>query len=136
MAWRQNPTANDRPIGYDPQLIKTFGTSWWNWKAGSTIACMVDVDCGHGEKAHTPEEIAEWDRKVAQCPYVLNVSSKSGKGRHGVVLLENPQPARIRAEHKTNCKRIVAKLCADLGISPKFFCKWGEIQYVFHRDHA
>jgi hypothetical protein len=131
-----SPTPNDRPIGHDPYLIKSFGTSLWDWRNGVTLGCVVDVDCGHGESAHSEEEITEWDAKAAKCPYLLNVTSKGGLGRGGFVILENPQPAKTRAEHKANCKRIVAKLCADFGINPDFFCKRGEIGYIFHRGHA
>ena len=130
------PTGNDRPIPHDPHLIKTWGTSWWDHKASLTVGCMVDVDCGHGAKDHTPEEIAEWDRKASQVSYLLNATSKGGAGRHGVVFLETPVPAKTRGQHKHNCRLIVAQLCADLGISPDFFCSWGRIQYIFDRTHA
>ena len=115
------PKPNDRPIGYDPFLIKLFGTSWWDWRHGLTLGCFVDVDCGHGGSAHSRRKSPSGCEggRVPLPPQREQQKREGTPRRHSV---GDPQPARIRAEHKANCKRIVAKLCGDLGlISPKFF---------------
>ena len=133
----ENPIENDGPIPFTPRLIVTWGTSWWDYHRKLTIGCCVDIDHGHGSKGRTLEEIADWDRRAQQVPYLMNCTSKGGDGRHGVAFLEKPLPADNRAQHKANCRAIVAQLSADIGIDLfEFCCSWGVIQYIFSRTHA
>jgi hypothetical protein len=132
-----NPTDNDGPIPFTPQLIVTWGTSWWDYRNKSTVGCFGDIDFGHGSKGRTREEIANWDQKAQQVSYLMNCTSKGGDGRHGVVFLEKPLPAVNRAQHKANCRAIIAQLSDDIGIDLfEFCCSWGAIQYIFSRTHA
>jgi hypothetical protein len=126
------PTSNDGPLGYYPGLIKAAGTSWWNWKDGLTEGCALDFDYGHGDKALDDVGIAQVDAWAERLPYVMNCTSKGGRGRHWLVRLEMPLPAQNRADHIRNCKAIMAKLSADLGVDlEKYVCSYGGIQYIY-----
>ena len=99
---------------------------------GVTEACFFDFDHGHGEKALDDEGIAKVDRWAEQLPYVMNCTSKGGKGRHWLVRLTTPLPAKTRPEHLANCRHIKEQVSKDLGfdIGP-FCCSFGGIQYIY-----
>ncbi len=131
------PVPADGPIPFDPHLISCFGTSWWNWRAKLTEGCAIDFDYGHGGKALDDSGIAQVDEWAKQLPYVQNATSKGGKGRHWLILLDNPLPAKVRAEHSRNCEAIVKQVSADLGMNVKdYCCTSGGIQYVWARKVA
>ena len=129
---RTNPTDNESSFRYPPLLVREAGTSWWNWKKGVTEACFFDFDYGHGEKALDDEGIAKVDRWAEQLPYVMNCTSKGGKGRHWLVRMTTPLPAETRPEHLANCRHIKEQVSKDLGfdIGP-FCCSFGGIQYIY-----
>ena len=131
------PVDNDRPMDYAGELVDIWGTSWWDYKRALTIGCMWDIDLGHGPRGKTAEEIADWDRRAATIPYLMNSTSKGGGGRHGNAFLDNPLPAATRAEHKRNCRAITACVSAALGLDLfTWACCWGGIQYIYARSRA
>ena len=96
-----------------------------------TEACFFDFDHGHGGKALDDAGITQVEGWAEQLPYVMNCTSKGGKGRHWLVRLTTPLPAKTRPEHLANCRLIKAQ-SADLGfdIGP-FCCSYGGIQYIY-----
>ena len=126
--------SNDGIVDFHPELIGCAATSWWNWVDQLTEACFFDFDYGHGGKALDAAGIARVDEWSKRLPYVLNVTSKSGRGRHWLVRLTAPQPAPTRVHHSHNCKRIKAKIDADLGfdLGPSV-CSFGTLQYIWSR---
>jgi len=127
-----NPRNNDGAVDYHPNLIGCFGTSWWNWRDGLTEACFFDFDYGHGGKALDESGIARVDQWAGKLPYVQNCSSKSGRGRHWLVRLKTPLPAKLRQDHNRNCRAIMQRLCADLGFDLRdYVCSFGSIQYLY-----
>jgi hypothetical protein len=127
----KNPTPNDGPLGYHPDLIAAAGTSWWNWRDGVTEGCAFDFDYGHGPKGLDDAGIAQVDAWAEQLPYAMNCTSKGGKGRHWLVRAL-PMPARIRADHIRNCQAIKDRVAADLGVDlDKYICTFGGIQYIY-----
>ena len=124
----------DGPVDFHPALILAAGTSWWNWRSGLTEGCFFDFDYGHGGKALDDDGIARVDKWAQRLPYVLNATSKGGKGRHWLVRLADPLPAPTRRDHSFNCRRIKAKIDADLGFDiRKYVCSFGVIQYIWAR---
>ena len=79
--------------------------------------------------------IARVDEWAKRLPYVMNTASKSGRGRHWFIRLADPSPAPTRAMHAHNCRRVRAKISADLGfdIDPFVCAAPGAMQYVFAR---
>jgi len=131
----RQPTPNNRPIDYNPKLIVLWGTSWWNWRDGLTEGCAIDFDYGHGEKALDDAGIAQVDAWAKQVSYVQNAASKGGKGRHWLVRLGNPLPAKLRGDHSRNCKAVLAQVSRDLGVNIKdYCCSFGVMQYVWARN--
>ena len=128
-----DPTSNDSVVGYHPNLVLCFGTSWWNWTAGQTEGCMFDFDFGHGPKALDEAGIAKTDKLAEQHPAIMVSTSKGGGGRHWAVFVE-PMPAKTRADHDRNCHAILANLSALLGVDlAKLACSHGVIQYIYRR---
>ncbi len=131
------PTDNNGPLDYHPALIACFGTSWWDWKRRLTEGCAIDFDYGHGGHALDDAGIALVDSWAKQLPYVQNATSKGSRGRHWLVRLKNPLPANVRAEHSRNCKAIIQRVSADLGVNlPDYYCSAGGIQYLWARNVA
>ena len=127
-----NPVNNDGPVDFHTDLIGCFGTSWWNWRDGLTECCFLDFDYGHGGKALDDEGIAQTDKWAAELPYVRNCTSRSGRGRHWLVRLGTPLPAKTRMEHRRNCHAIMGRICDDLGFDLRaFVCSYGGIQYLY-----
>lgn len=132
-----NPMPNDGPLGYHPDLIAAAGVSWWNWRDGVTEGCAFDFDYLHGGKGLDDAGIAQVDAWAEQLPYLMNCSSKGGRGRHWLVRLANPLPARIRADHIRNCQAIKDRVAADLGVDlDKYVCTFGGIQYIYASNVA
>jgi hypothetical protein len=132
-----NPTPNDGQLAYHPDLVATAGVSWWNWRDGLTEGCAFDFDFGHGPHGLDKAGITEVDALAQHLPYVMNCTSKSGRGRHWLVRVASPMPARIRADHIRNCQaikdRVAADLCVDLD---QYVCSFGGIQYIYARNVA
>jgi len=126
------PVPADGPIPFDPHLISLLGSSWWNWRDKVTEGCAIDFDFGHGGKALDEAGIMRVDEWARGLPYVQNATSKGAKGRHWLIRLENPLPAKIREEHSRNCAAIVEKVSADLGLNIRdYCCTFGQIQYIW-----
>jgi len=124
--------SNDGIVDYHPNLIDCAGTSWWNWRTKKTEACFFDFDFGHGGKALDEAGIAKVDDWARSLPYVMNVTSRSGKGRHWLLRPAHPLDAPTREAHKNNCRRFKALIDKDLGFDVgKFVCQFGSIQYVY-----
>jgi hypothetical protein len=124
--------SHDGFVDYHPKLIACAGTSWWNWVKGITEACYFDFDYGHGGRALDEAGIARVDQWAQRLPYIMAVTSKSGKGRHWLVRLADPLPAPTRRDHGINCRRVKAKVCADLGFDiGQHCCSFGVMQYIF-----
>jgi hypothetical protein len=127
-----NPRNNDSVIDFHPNLIACFGTSWWNWRDGLTEGCYFDFDFGHGGKALDEEGILLTDQWAAQLQYVQCCTSRSGRGRHWLIRLGTPLPAKKRGEHKRNCSAIMQRVCSDLNFDlRKYVCSFGGIQYLY-----
>ena len=126
--------SNDGPVDYPPELILTAGTSWWNWRDRLTEACYFDFDYGHGGKALDEVGIARVDEWAKTLPYVSNITSRSGRGRHWFIRPSSPLPAPTRRDHIFNCHRIRAKVTADLGFEiGDYVCSFGGIQYIWSK---
>ncbi len=126
------PLDNDGRVAYAPCLIACAGTSWWNWRDGLTEACYFDFDYGHGPKGLDEAGIAKVDAWAGRLPYVMNCASKSGKGRHWLVKLTTPLPAKIRGEHSRNCRAVKDQVSKDLGFEiGNYVCSFGGIQYIY-----
>ncbi|MGD0900306.1 MAG: hypothetical protein ABR915_20940 [Thermoguttaceae bacterium] len=124
--------SNDGVVDFHPALIRVAGTSWWNWRAGRTEACYFDFDFGHGGKALDEAGIARVDEWAQRLPCVLSATSKGSRGRHWLVRLADPLPAPTRGDHSFNCRRIKAKVSADLGLDiGKYVCSFGVMQYIW-----
>ena len=132
-----DPKPNDGQLGYYPGLIAAAGTSWWNWVDGVTEACFFDFDYLHGGHGLDDRGIAQVDAWAEQLPYVMNCTSKSGKGRHWLVRVGGPMPAKIRADHIRNCNAIKDRVADDLGVDlDNYVCCFGGIQYVYAANVA
>lgn len=131
------PTDNDGPIDFHPALIDCFGTSFWNWRRRVTEGCGIDFDYGHGGRALDDSGIAQVDEWAKGLAYVQNATSKGGRGRHWLIRLKNPLPAKVRAEHSENCKAIIRRVSADLGVNLRdYYCSAGGILYLWSRRVA
>lgn len=131
------PTDNDGPVDFHPALIDCFGTSFWNWRQRVTEGCGADFDYGHGGRALDDTGIAQVDEWAKRLPYVQNATSKGGRGRHWLIRLKNPLPAKVRAEHSENCKAIIERVSADLGVNLRdYYCSAGGILYLWSRRVA
>jgi hypothetical protein len=123
--------SQDRMPYYHPSYISAAGTSWWNYITRQTEAAYFDFDFGHGERGLDEDGIALVDRLATQIPYLMNCTSKSGKGRHWFVPV-NPYPAENPKAHSFNCKVVLQRLCKDLGrdITP-MICTYGAKQFIY-----
>jgi hypothetical protein len=129
---KTSPVSNDGPVDFNPLLIAAAGTSWWNWRDGVTEACFFDFDYGHGPSGLDEAGIAKVDQWATRLPYVMNCESKSGKGRHWLVRLAKPLPAKVRGEHSRNCQAVKERVSKDLGFDiGDYVCSFGGIQYIF-----
>jgi len=122
-------------LDFHPELIQCAGTSWWNWRRGVTEATFLDFDFGHGRHGQDAAGIAQLDLWAKQLPYVSNIASKSGRGRHWYIRLANPLPAKVRPDHLRNCRAVVTKVSNDLGFDiTQYACaSGGGIQYIYSR---
>ncbi len=127
------PKDNDGPVDYHPNLISHWGTSWWNYRDEQTEAVFLEYDHGHGPHGLDDAGIAQTDEWASRLPYVVVCTSKGSKGRHWLVLLEKPLPAKTRKEHIRNCRWIRDRVLADLGVSELPTCAApGAIQHIWH----
>ena len=127
------PRDNDGPVDYHPNLISHHGISWWNWRDGQTEAAFFEYDHGHGPHGLDDAGIAQTDQWAARLPYIMVCTSKGSKGRHWLVLLEKPLPAKTRGEHIRNCRWVRQRVLADLGVTELPTCAApGAIQYIWH----
>lgn len=126
---------DDSPMDYHPELIDAVGTSHWNWRSGQTEAAYYDFDYGHGRHGLDDTGISRIDALAEQLPYVTNLTSKSGRGRHWVVRL-SPLPAKTRADHARNCLAVRAHLSQVLGVdlSAMTCASPGGIEYLWARN--
>lgn len=127
----ETPIDNDTICEFNPELVLCAGTNWWDWKNKLTIACGIDFDSGHSNDL-AEDGIALVDDLATRLPYIMNVTSKGGKGRHWTVFCE-PMPAPSRRHHSANCSAIVAQLSKVLGVDlKKLYCSRGGIMYQYH----
>jgi len=122
---------NDDFLAYSPALIRCAGTSWWNYRDQLTEAMGIDFDCDHSN-AQGLEGIERIDALAVKLPYVLNVSSKGGLGRHWTVFVE-PMTAPTRRHHLANCAAILSQVSKELDTDlKKLCCASGCILYIYH----
>jgi hypothetical protein len=127
------PRDNDGPVDFHPELISHWGTTWWNWRDGQTEAVFLEYDHGHGPHALDDAGIAQTDQWASRLPYVVVCTSKGGKGRHWLGLLEKPLPAKTRKEHIRNCRWVRDRVLADLGVTELPTCAApGSMQHIWH----
>jgi len=127
------PKDNDGPVDYHPNLISHWGTTWWAWRYGRTDAVFLEYDHGHGPHALDDAGIAQTDDWASRLCYVMVCTSKGGKGRHWLVLLETPLPAKTRKEHIRNCRWVRDRVLADLGVAKLPTCASpGSMQHIWH----
>jgi hypothetical protein len=126
---------NDDLLAFNPNLIRCAGTNWWNYRERLTEAMGIDFDADHSN-AQGNDGIQHIDELATHLPYVLNVSSKGGKGRHWTVFVE-PMPAPTRRHHLANCEAILAQLSEELKTDiGSLSCSSGSIMYIYHFNPA
>ena len=126
------------PVGYHPKLIKSWGTNWWDYEHGLTIAAFFEFDHSHGSNPIGDAGIALVDELAQKHPAILNVTSKGGKGRHWRVALTTPLPAKDRRQHNRNCAAVRDAISKILGFDiSKLTCAApGAMQYVWNHAPA
>ena len=136
--WRIAAAGKRGPLPYHPKLILAWGTSWWDWQAGVTLAFYLDFDYGHGPHGLDDAGIRLVDEWAAKLDCVMSTTSRGGEGRHWLVFLEIPLPANSREEHARNCLAGRDRLSAILGVDlSKSVCAApGAIQYLWHSQPA
>lgn len=136
--WRIDCAKKDRPVGYHPKLIRSWGTSWWDYAAGQTVALFLEFDYKHGPNGLDEAGIAQVDELATKHSAIMNITSRGGKGRHWVARLTTPLPATTRKQHARNCKAARDALSKILGVdlSTLTCAAPGAIQYVWHHAPA
>jgi len=126
------------PVGYHPKLVDCWATSWWDYEAGLTVAAFFDFDHNHGSNPLLDAGIARIDELAAKHSAIWNIASRGSKGRHWLVVLTTPLPAKDRKQHARNCEAVRDALSKILGVdlSALTCAAPGAMQYVWHHAPA
>jgi len=108
----------DRPLRFSlREHAEAVGLTGWNWRDRLSHWVGYDVDSLFNHKEGLNEEqLRQVEKEVVKVPWVEVRRSKSGKGLHLYVYLENPVSTQNRQEHAGLARAIMHQLAALTGL--------------------
>lgn len=131
------PTYTDKLISFDfDRHVLAIGLTGWDWrnKVSRWVGFDFDSISGHN-KGLTDAEFDDLRDRIKEIDWITSIRSKSGKGLHLYVHLDQPVPTENHNEHSGLARAILSNLSSLLNFN--FFDKVdcvGSVLWIWHAE--
>lgn len=115
---------------------EAIGTNGWNWVDKQSEWLVYDIDSILNHKGGiSVSDIEDLEKKCKDVPWVNLYRSKSGKGFHLYLFLDEPIKTNTHNEHAALCRAVLSVLTINIGFNfqDKTDCV-GSIMWIWHKD--
>lgn len=120
--WKANkePEYQDSVIRHNLNKIEAIGSTGWDWVNKKSLWFGFDFDSITGHKSGLSEsELENTLDKIKQLPFIDIISSKSGKGFHVYLTLDNPIDTITHTEHASLARSILSYISSLISFDLK-----------------